>query len=168
MYQYSKYVGLDVHKEKIMVAVAQANRRAPVYYGEIANTSEAIAKVVRKIAGQEDTGFCYEAGPCGYGLYRQVTAMGYRCDVVAPSLIPKKSGTRVKTDRRDALALAGLYRAGELTPVWVPDKEQEARGELARAGEGMKMMGGHKRQRLGGFFLRTGKVFSGGGKGKRG
>ena len=161
MYQYSKYVGLDVHKEKIMVAVAQANRRAPVYYGEIANTSEAIAKVVRKIAGQEDTGFCYEAGPCGYGLYRQVTAMGYRCDVVAPSLIPKKSGTRVKTDRRDALALAGLYRAGELTPVWVPDKEQEAMRDLTRAREDMKIMERHSRQRLGGFLLRHGKVYPG-------
>ena len=112
MYQYSKYVGLDVHKEKIMLAVAETSRRGPLYYGDIANTPEAVAKAIKKIAGQENVAFCYEAGPCGYGLYRQITAMGYQCDVVAPSLIPKKSGNRVKTDRRDSISLAGLLRAG--------------------------------------------------------
>jgi len=161
MYQYSKYVGLDVHKEKIMVAVAETSRRGPVYYGEIANTAEAVAKAIKKIAGQENVVFCYEAGPCGYGLYRQITAMGYQCDVVAPSLIPKKSGNRVKTDRRDSISLAGLLRAGELTRVWVPDREQEAMRDLTRAREDMKMMERHSRQRLGGFLLRHGKVYPG-------
>lgn len=161
MYQYNKYVGLDVHKEKIMIAIAQADRTAPLYYGEIANTEEAIAKAIRKVTGQEDVAFCYEAGPCGYGLYRQITDMGYRCDVVAPSLIPKKSGNRVKTNRRDSLSLAGLYRAGELTSVWVPNKEQEAIRDLTRAREDMKAMERHSRQRLGGFLLRHGKVYPG-------
>lgn len=161
MYQYSKYVGLDVHKEKIMLAVAETNRRGPVYYGEIANTPEAVSKAIKKIAGRENLAFCYEAGPCGYGLYRQITAMGYQCDVVAPSLIPKKSGNRVKTDRRDAISLAGLLRAGELTRVWVPDREQEAMRDLTRAREDMKMMERHSRQRLGGFLLRHGKVYPG-------
>jgi len=161
MYQYNKYVGLDVHKEKIMIAIAQADRTAPLYYGEIANTEEAIAKAIRKVIGQEDVAFCYEAGPCGYGLYRQITDMGCRCDVVAPSLIPKKSGNRVKTNRRDSLSLAGLYRAGELTSVWVPNKEQEAMRDLTRAREDMKAMERHSRQRLGGFLLRHGKVYPG-------
>jgi transposase len=161
MYQYSKYVGMDVHKEKIMIAIAQADRRAPVYYGEIANTGDAIAKMLKKVVGQGDGAFCYEAGPCGYDLYRQITAMGYRCDVVAPSLIPKKSGNRIKTNRRDALSIAGLYRAGELTSVWVPDKQQEAIRDLTRAREDMKMMERHSRQRLGGFLLRHGKVYPG-------
>lgn len=161
MYQYNKYVGLDVHKEKIMIAIAQADRTAPLYYGEIANTQEAIAKAIRKVIGQGDVAFCYEAGPCGYGLYRQITDMGYRCDVVAPSLIPKKSGNRVKTNRRDSLSLAGLYRAGELTSVWVPNKEQEAMRDLTRAREDMKAMERHSRQRLGGFLLRHGKVYPG-------
>jgi transposase len=161
MDQYSKYVGLDVHKEKIMIAIAEAGRRPPLYYGEIANTEEAIAKAIRKVVGQEDVAFCYEAGPCGYGIYRQITNMGYRCDVVAPSLIPKKSGNRIKTNRRDSLSLAGLYRAGELTSVWVPNKEQEAMRDLTRSREDMKAMERHSRQRLGGFLLRHGKVYSG-------
>jgi transposase len=161
MYQYNKYVGLDVHKEKIMIAIAQADRTSPLYYGEIANTEEAIAKAIRKVTGQEDVAFCYEAGPCGYGIYRQITDMGYRCDVIAPSLIPKKSGNRVKTNRRDSLSLAGLYRAGELISVWVPNEEQEAMRDLTRAREDMKAMERHSRQRLGGFLLRHGKVYPG-------
>ena len=76
--------------------------------------------------------FCYEAGPCGYGVYRQLTSLGHRCDVVAPSLIPMKPGDRVKTDRRDATMLARLHRAGELTPVWVPDADHEAMRDLIR------------------------------------
>ena len=144
-----------------MIAIAEAGRRPPLYYGEIANTEEAIARAIRKVIGQGDVAFCYEAGPCGYGLYRQITNMGYRCDVVAPSLIPKKSGNRIKTNRRDSLSLAGLYRAGELTSVWVPDKEQEAMRDLTRAREDMKAMERHSRQRLGGFLLRHGKVYSG-------
>lgn len=163
MHQYStKYVGLDVHKETIAVAIAQEGRSEPIYYGEIPNKAEALRKLVKKVASHgEKASFCYEAGPCGYDVYRQLIDLGQRCDVVAPSLIPKKSGNRIKTDRRDATALTRLYRAGELTLVWVPDREQEAIRDLTRAREDMKTMEGHAKQRLGAFLLRHGKRFSG-------
>ena len=163
MNKYSiKYVGMDVHKETIAVAIAKEGRGDPAYYGKIPNTSEAIKKLIKKLASNgEKVSFCYEAGPCGYDLYRQLINLGQRCDVVAPSLIPKKSGDRVKTDRRDANTLTRLYRAGELTAVWVPGKEQEAIRDLTRAREDMKAMEGHARQRLGAFLLRHGKRFPG-------
>lgn len=82
---------------------------------------------------------CYEAGPCGYGDYRQITRLGHHCTVVAPGLIPRKATDRVKTDRRDALTLARLHRAGELTAVWVPDQDQEAMRDLTRACEDLKV-----------------------------
>jgi len=111
MYQYTtKYVGLDVHKETIAVAIAQEGRGEPVYYGEILNSAGAIRKLVKKVASNgEKVSFCYEAGPCGYDVYRQLIDLGQRCEVVAPSLIPKKSGDRVKTDRRDSTTLTRLY-----------------------------------------------------------
>jgi len=163
MNKYStKYVGMDVHKDTIAIAIAKEGRGEPIYYGEIRNTDEAIRKLVKKVASNlEKVSFCYEAGPCGYDVYRQLIDLGQRCDVVAPSLIPKKSGDRVKTDRRDANTLTRLYRAGELTPVWVPGKEQEAIRDLTRAREDMKSMEGHAKQRLGAFLLRHGKRFSG-------
>jgi len=158
----TKYVGMDVHKETIAVAIAKEGREAPAYYGEIPNTAEAIRKLVKKVASTgEKVSFCYEAGPCGYDVYRQLIDLGQRCDVAAPSLIPKKAGDRVKTDRRDATTLSRLYRAGELTTVWVPEKEQEAIRDLTRAREDMKAMEGHAKQRLGAFLLRHGKRFSG-------
>jgi len=158
----TKYVGMDVHKETIAVAIAKAGRGEPAFYGEISNNVEAIRKMVKKVVSNgEKASFCYEVGPCGYDVYRQLIELGQRCDVVAPSLIPKKSGDRVKTDRRDATSLSRLYRAGELTPVWVPDKEQEAIRDLTRAREDMKAMERHARQRLGAFLLRHGKRFSG-------
>jgi transposase len=158
----TKYVGLDVHKETIAVAIAKEGRGEPVYYGEIANNVEALRKMIKKVASNgEKVSFCYEAGPCGYDIYRQLIELGQRCDVVAPSLIPKKAGDRVKTDRLDATTLTRLHRAGELTPVWVPDKEQEAIRDLTRAREDMKAMEGHAKQRLGAFLLRHGKRFPG-------
>ena len=117
------YVGLDVHKEAIVVAVAAGGLRGEVReYGRISNTPAVLQRLVRKL-GQEGVRlrFCYEAGPCGYGIQRQLSAHGHDCVVVAPSLIPKRAGDRVKTDRRDAASLARLHRAGELTAVWVPD-----------------------------------------------
>jgi len=162
MDKYSKYVGLDVHKETIAAAIAKAGRQEAMSYGEISNTPVAIEKLAKKMsAHREQVLFCYEAGPCGYGIYWQLKKMGYDCIVVAPSLIPKKAGDRVKTDRRDAITLARLLRAGELTGVWVPDKEQEAVRDLTRAREDMKAMEGHARQRLGAFLLRHGKKYSG-------
>src|SRR5271166_2612681 len=121
MEKFNKYVGLDVHKETIAVGVAEAKPAEVRFLGEIANTPEAIGKLVRELKkGGAQLSWCYEAGPCGYGIYRQLHELGEHCDVVAPSLIPRKAGDRVKTDRRDALSLARLQRAGELTAVWVP------------------------------------------------
>ncbi len=163
MDNFSKYIGLDTHKDTIAVAIAKAGRSKPVYYGEIPNTAEAIRKLVKGLSpGGEVLAFCYEAGPCGYGVYRQITQLGHRCDVVAPSLIPTRPGDRVKTDRRDAESLSSLNRSGELTPVWVPDKEQEAIRDLTRAREDMKSMERQARQRLGAFLLRHGKRYDAG------
>ena len=118
--EYAAYVGLDVHKDTIAVAVAGPGREAAEARGEIANRPKAITKLVRRLS--EEFGgavllFCYEAGPCGYGLYRQLIESGHGCEVVAPSLIPRKPDERVKTDRRDALKLARSLRAGDLTAV---------------------------------------------------
>src|SRR6266436_9868421 len=101
--------------------------------------------------------FCYEAGPCGYGIQRHLSAHGHECVVVAPSLIPKRAGDRVKTDRRDAASLARLHRAGELTAVWVPDAAQEAMRDLVRAREAAKKDQLKARHRLGKFLLRHGR-----------
>jgi transposase len=162
MKEFSKYVGLDVHKETIAVSVADANDGEVRYYGEIANTPDALSKLVRQLKkGDARLSLCYEAGPCGYGIYRQLREMGLDCVVVAPSLIPKKAGDRVKTDRRDSLALARLHRAGELTAVWVPDGEQEALRDLTRAREDMKHLQRQAKQRLLAFLLRHGKRYAG-------
>ena len=105
--------------------------------------------------------FCYEAGPCGYGLHRQITDLGHEWAVVAPSLIPMKAGDRIKTDRRDAVMLAKLHRAGELTAVWVPGAAHEAMRDLVRARATAVRVLGEARQRLQGFLLRHGRVHAG-------
>ncbi|GAA0313501.1 hypothetical protein GCM10009087_24720 [Sphingomonas oligophenolica] len=124
MSQLVKYVGLDVHKDTIAVAVAEDDKRSEVReHGTIANTPAAMTKLLGKLGGPGiELHICYEAGPCGYGIQRQVAAAGHSCAVVAPSLIPRRPGDRIKTDRRDAVKLARLHRAGELTSVWVPDR----------------------------------------------
>jgi len=156
------YVGLDVHKETIAVAVARAGRGESEYHGEIAHSAAAAGKLLKRLSPNgEVLNVCYEAGPCGYGLHRQLTALGHECAVVAPSLIPRKAGERLKTDRRDALMLARLHRAGELTAVWVPDEEQESVRDLTRAREDMKSLELKARQRLSAFLLRHGKVYTG-------
>jgi transposase len=122
--KYSEaFVGLDTAKRKHAAAIAEGGRAGEVrYLGEIDSSGAAVEKLIGKLAGQyAKLHVCYEAGPTGYGLYRQVKALGHECTVVAPSLIPKKAGERIKTNRRDALALARLLRAGELTSVWAPD-----------------------------------------------
>src|SRR5438309_5202158 len=152
------YVGLDVHKESIVVAVASGGLRGEVReYGRIANTATALDRLLRKLG---DAGmalrFCYEAGPCGYGIQRHVSARGHECVVVAPSLIPKRAGDRVKTDRRDAASLAKVHRAGELTAVWVPDAQHEAMRDLVRARLDAVHALRRARQQLSGFLLRQG------------
>ncbi|KEZ75616.1 IS110 family transposase [Salinisphaera hydrothermalis] len=162
MVEFSVYVGLDVHKETIAVAVAAAGRAEPVYRGEIANTPTAIKRLMHKLSPDDEVlGVCYEAGPCGYGLHRQITQMGHDCIVVAPGLMPRRATDRVKTDRRDALSLARLHRAGELAPVWVPGEAQEAMRDLTRAREDLKAIERVARQRLGAFLLRHGHVYDG-------
>jgi transposase len=150
------YVGLDVHKDGIVVAVAEGGLRGEVRdYGRIANTAAALDRLMRKLgsAGVR-LRFCYEAGPCGYGIQRHLSARGHECVVVAPSLIPKRAGDRVKTDRRDAASLARLHRAGELTAVWVPDAGHEAMRDLVRARLDAVHALRRARQQLSGFLLR--------------
>ena len=160
---YAVHVGLDVHKDSIAVARAPAGREPPAYCGEIANRPSEIGKLAAKLAqahGGELILFCYEAGPCGYEVYRQLTALGFDCEVVAPSRIPKAPGERIKTDRRDACKLARLSRSGELTGVWVPDEEQEAMRDLVRARADFKNAERKTRQQLGAFLLRHGRHWS--------
>ena len=152
------YVGLDVHKDGIVVAVADGGIRGEVReYGRIANTPTALDRLARKL-GHDGVSlrFCYEAGPCGYRIQRRLSARGHDCVVVAPSLIPKRAGDRVKTDRRDAASLARLHRAGELTAVWVPDAGHEAMRDLVRARLDAVHALRRARQQLSGFLLRQG------------
>jgi transposase len=152
------YVGLDVHKQGIVVAVAEDGLRGEVReYGRIANTPAALDRLARKLSREGvKLRFCYEAGPCGYGIQRHLSARGHECVVVAPSLIPKRAGDRVKTDRRDAASLARLHRAGELTAVWVPDAGHEAMRDLVRARLDAVHALRRARQQLSGFLLRQG------------
>jgi transposase len=156
------YVGLDVHKDTIAVALSEPGKRGEVReYGKIANTPAALRTLVAKLT--RDGGaprFCYEAGPCGYGIQRQLTQAGHECVVVAPSLIPRRPGERIKTDRRDAINLARLHRAGELTPVWVPDPAHEAVRDLVRARQAAVRTVRQARQQLSGFLLRHGHHYS--------
>ena len=150
-----RFVGLDVHAETIAVAVAEPNGEVRSL-GLIPNRPESIRRLVRKLEPVEQLRFCYEAGPTGYVLYWQLTALEAKCEVVAPSPVPRKPGDRVKTDRRDALKLARCYRAGDLTPVWVPDAAHEALRDLVRAREAAKGDLLRARHRLSKFLLRHG------------
>ena len=157
------FVAFDTSKLRNAVAVADAGRAGEVrFVGEIDNTAVATAKLVKKLAGRyERLTFCYEAGPTGYGLYRQIKSLGHECLVVAPSLIPQKPGDRVKTNRRDALSLAKQLRAGDLTAVWVPDERHEAMRDLSRArGAAVEDLRG-KRQQVSAFLLRRGLHYPG-------
>jgi transposase len=151
-----KFVGLDVHAETIAVAVAEQNGEMRSV-GVIPNRSESVRKLVKKLGPVEELRFCYKAGPTGYALYWQLTALGVRCEVVAPTLVPVKAGDRVKTGRRDALKLARNYRSGDLTAVWVPDAAHEALRDLVRAREAARRDRLRARNRLTKFLLRHGK-----------
>jgi transposase len=154
-------VAFDTSKLRNAVAIADSGRSGEVrFLGEIENSGAATGKLVRKLAAKyERLTFCYEAGPTGYGLYRQITRLGQECIVVAPSLIPKRPGDRVKTNRRDALSLAKLLRAGELTAVWVPDRGHEAMRDLTRARDTAVMDLRSKRQQVSAFLLRQGLYY---------
>jgi transposase len=151
-----RFVGLDVHAETIAVAIAEPTGEVRSL-GVIPNRPEAIRKLVKKVGPSEQLRVCYEAGPTGYVIYWQLTGLGVHCEVVAPTLVPVKAGDRVKTDRRDATKLARSYRAGDLTPVWVPDAAHEALRDLVRAREAAKKDQLRARHRLGKFLLRHGR-----------
>lgn len=148
-----RFVGLDLHAETIAVAVAEPNGEVRSL-GVIPNRRESVRRLVRKLG--PSVRICYEAGPCGYVLYWQLTEMGVHCDVVAPTLVPVKAGDPIKTDRRDAEKLARSYRSGDLTPVWVPDTAHEALRDLVRAREAAKKDQLRARHRLQKFLLRRG------------
>jgi transposase len=157
------YVALDTSKLRNAVAIASEGRDGEVrYLGEIDNTPAATGKLVRKLAKRHPAvTFCYEAGPTGYGLYRQITGLGHECIVVAPSLIPQKPGDRVKTNRRDALSMARQLRAGDLTAVWVPDPHHEAVRDLTRARGAAVRDLRTKRQQVSALLLRLGEPYPG-------
>jgi transposase len=151
-----RFLGMDVHAETIAVAVAEPDGEVRSL-GTIANREDSIRKFIKKLGSPEHLRACYEAGPTGFVLYWQLTQLGVDCTVVAPSLVPKKPGDRVKTDRRDALKLAHCHRNGDLTAVWVPDEASEALRDLVRQREAAKQDQLRARHRLTKFLLRTGQ-----------
>jgi transposase len=151
-----RFVGLDVHAETINAAVAEPDGEVRSL-GTIANRPEAIGKLVKKLGSPGSLRFCYEAGATGYALYWELSRRGVLCEVIAPSLVPVRSGDRVKTDRRDAMKLARSYRSGDLTPVWVPDGAHEALRDLVRARETAREDQLRARNRLSKFLLRHGR-----------
>ncbi|WP_242355285.1 IS110 family transposase [Anaeromyxobacter sp. SG64] len=156
------HVGLDVHAERIVLASLEGTSREPVVR-DIPNDPKVIRRTFQRLAASaHELRCCYEAGPCGYEVFRQLEAMGIECEVVAPALIPVKAGDRVKTDRRDATKLARLYRAGELTTITVPTSDQEAVRDLVRAREDVRKDLTAARHRLGKFLIRHGRLFRGG------
>jgi transposase len=157
------FVGLDVHKDSISVAYAESDRSAaPHFLGSIGSRHSDVDSMVRRLLSKgAELAFAYEAGPCGYGLHRHLLARGFRCQVVAPSLIPKRPGDKVKTDRRDAVELARLLRSGDLTEVHVPSVEDEAIRDLCRARDAARKNCRDAKLRLKSFLLRLGLSYSG-------
>jgi transposase len=150
-----RFLGLDVHADTIAVAVAERNGEVRSL-GTIPNRLESVRKLIHKLGSPEHLRACYEAGPTGYALYWQLSGLGVDCQVIAPTLIPKKAGERVKTDRRDAEKLARCHRAGDLTAIWVPDPAHEALRDLVRAREAAKADQLRVRHRLSKFLCRHG------------
>jgi len=156
------YLGLDVHKDSIAVSIAPQNSTEVRRYGIIGGTLGAVDNLLKKLSKPGlELRLVYEAGPCGFVLCRHLRSKGIHCDLVCPSLIPRKASDRVKTDRRDADQLARLYRAGELTPINVPDQEDEAIRDLIRARTAAVHDQRRARNRLKGFLLRLGFRYTG-------
>jgi transposase len=155
------FVGLDAHAESTVIGLAEAGRAAPRYVGKASAKVPEIKRALSKLGEPASLLIVYEAGPCGYGLARELRAAGYRCEVIAPSKIPKKSGDRIKTDRRDALKLASLARAGELVAVLIPDERDEAIRDLSRARVDAVRARLKARQQLKALLLRHGRRYTG-------
>lgn len=158
------FLGLDVHQESVALSIAPGDSTEVRHYGTIGGRLEDLDKVIKKLqsaAPGTELRFCYEAGPTGYPLCRHLRQQGFKCEVVAPSLIPKKASDRVKTNRRDADQLARLFRAGELTGIYVPDAADEAVRDLVRCRDAALIEQRKARQRLKGFLLRHGFRYSG-------
>jgi transposase len=156
MAKIARFVGMDVHAETIAVAVAEG-RNTVRSIGAIPNRPEAVRKLIGKLGDPGSLRVCYEAGPTGYVLYWQLTRLGVHCDVVAPSLVPKMPGDRIKTDRRDAEKLARAYRSGDLSSVWVPDAHHESLRDVVRAREAAKEDELRAKHRLTKYLLRYGQ-----------
>jgi len=156
-----RFVGLDTHAESITVAVADEGREAAQSLGSVPNNISSLTKVLRRLGPPATVVCCYEAGPTGFGLARQLQAAGWTCSVIAPSLVPKKPGSRVKTNRRDAAKLAHFLRSGDLTTVFIPDEASEAIRDLSRARAAAKRAERVARQQLSKFLLRHGRHFTG-------
>ncbi len=164
MQKVTTWAGLDVHAERIVITTLTGPGREGATW-DIPNEPKAVRRTFRRLLDEVfELRCCYEAGPCGFELHRQLTQMGVACEVVAPSLIPVKAGDRVKTDRRDAQKLARLYRAGELTTITVPSVEQEAVRDLVRARDDVRKDLTAARHRLAKFLIRHGHLYSAGSK----
>ncbi len=155
------HVGLDVHKDTIAVGVAEVGRAPGRVVGQLAHDAAKLLKLLAKLGGCERLHVVYEAGPTGWGLQRTLAAKGYVCEVIAPSQMPRRAGTRIKTDQRDCVALAECSRAGQLRAVWVPEPADEAMRDLARAREDAVHMRTQQRQQLKSFLLRHGVRYGG-------
>lgn len=155
------FVGLDVHKDSICIAVADDGRAKARSLGTVAHDMGKLVRQLAKLGEPAQVHVVYEAGPTGYGLQRWLQQKGYPCEMIAPSKTPKRSGDRIKTDRRDAARLAQLSRAGELTACTVPDRADEAIRDLSRAREDAVRAHTKARQQLSGFLLRHDRRFPG-------
>lgn len=155
-----RFVGLDVHKDTVVIAVADEGASPAEVFAEIPHEPARVLARLRKLGPLETLRVCYEAGPTGYGLQRFLTRAGVSCVVVAPSLVPIQSGNRVKTDRRDACRLAHFLRSGNLTSVWVPDEQTEALRDLERARDDAKRAEKTAKHQLSKFLLRQGRCYT--------
>jgi len=155
MMKTTRYVGLDVHAETIAAAIGEGAGKVRSL-GQFPNRPESVRKFIEQLGGTQGLKVCYEAGPTGYALYWQLTKMGVDCEVIAPSLIPRKPGEKIKTDRRDAEKLAECYQSGTLTPVWVPDAAHEALRDLVRGRAAAKADESRAKHRLVKYLLRNG------------
>jgi transposase len=157
----TSFVGLDVHKDSIAVAIAEAGREEPRFLGTVGPQLTQVCKAVERLGRAQNLQIVYEAGPCGYTLARQLHSHGYACEVIAPAKIARRPGDRIKTDRRDALLLARAARAGELVSVAIPDERDEALRDLSRAREDAVRARLKARQQLKALLLRHGHRYAG-------